>query len=168
MLKAFLLRQVDALERRWTYDASYMRHMIQVRPLSGLKFGLGTQAMNRADAPAEALVAAGLVGTLSEDCGPCTQISVDVAVAGGVDPRILRAILAGDATAMGETAALAWRFCRASLARDMEDADPLRDEIVRRWGDKGLLASPEDAARQVLAFLHRPDFGANPVADVRD
>ncbi len=34
--------------------------------------------------------------------------------------------------------------------------------------DKGLLASPEAAARQVLAWLERPDFGANPVADVRD
>lgn len=32
----------------------------------------------------------------------------------------------------------------------------------------GRLASPEDAARRVLAFLARPDFGAQPVADVRD
>jgi NAD(P)-dependent dehydrogenase (short-subunit alcohol dehydrogenase family) len=29
------------------------------------------------------------------------------------------------------------------------------------------LDSPEDAARKVLAFLQRPDFGAEPVADVR-
>jgi hypothetical protein len=34
--------------------------------------------------------------------------------------------------------------------------------------DKGLLSSPTDAARQVLGYLGRPDFGANPVADVRD
>jgi NAD(P)-dependent dehydrogenase (short-subunit alcohol dehydrogenase family) len=32
----------------------------------------------------------------------------------------------------------------------------------------GQLASPEDAARAVLAYLARPDFGANPVADVRE
>ena len=31
----------------------------------------------------------------------------------------------------------------------------------------GALVSPEDAARQVLAFLVRPDFGDNVVADVR-
>lgn len=30
------------------------------------------------------------------------------------------------------------------------------------------LASPEDAAAKVLAYLARPDFGKNPVADVRD
>ena len=52
-------------------------------------------------------------------------------------PDVLRAILAGDEAAMGETAALGWRFARASLARDMAAADPLRDEIVRRWGREG-------------------------------
>jgi benzil reductase ((S)-benzoin forming) len=34
--------------------------------------------------------------------------------------------------------------------------------------DKGVLASPEQAAASVLAFLARPDFGSNPVADIRD
>jgi len=32
----------------------------------------------------------------------------------------------------------------------------------------GLLASADDAARAVLAFLERPDFGESPVADIRD
>jgi hypothetical protein len=65
---------------------------------------------------------------------------VDIATANGVDPKVLRAILAGDEAAMGEAAALAYRFAKASLARDMEACDPLRDEIVRRWGDKALVA----------------------------
>ena len=34
--------------------------------------------------------------------------------------------------------------------------------------EKGILSSPAEAASRVLAFLQRPDFGANPVADVRD
>ena len=34
--------------------------------------------------------------------------------------------------------------------------------------DKGQLSSPQDAAARVLAYLNRADFGANPVADVRD
>jgi hypothetical protein len=41
---------------------------------------------------------------------------------------------------MGPDAALAYRFANASLACDMERADPLRGEIVRRWGEKGLIA----------------------------
>jgi len=34
--------------------------------------------------------------------------------------------------------------------------------------EKGQLTSPDDAAARVLAYLNRVDFGANPVADVRD
>jgi NAD(P)-dependent dehydrogenase (short-subunit alcohol dehydrogenase family) len=32
---------------------------------------------------------------------------------------------------------------------------------------KGQLSSPADAARRLLAYLQRPDFGSEPVADVR-
>ena len=34
--------------------------------------------------------------------------------------------------------------------------------------ETGMLTSPDDAAARVLAYLARPDFGAQPVADVRD
>jgi hypothetical protein len=140
MLKAFLSRWIDKFERTWGYDASYMRHVLRASPGSLLKFSFVANIVDRKAAPGAALAAAGIAGTLAEDCGPCTQISVDMAAAGGVKPEVLRAILAGDEAAMGEAAALAWRFARASLARDMEAADPLREEIVRRWGDKGLVA----------------------------
>ena len=140
MLRTFLKAGIDKLEKTWSYDASYMRYVLQHSPGSLLKFTFVTGMADRRAAPREALAAAGIAGTLLEDCGPCTQIGVDMAAAGGVDPKVLRAILAGDEAAMGETAALAWRFARASLARDMAEADPLRDEIVRRWGDAALVA----------------------------
>ena len=41
--------------------------------------------------------------------------------------------------AMGDEASLAYRFARASLAHSTE-ADPLRDEIVARWGKAGLVS----------------------------
>jgi hypothetical protein len=140
MLKAFLTRQIDGMERQWGYDASYMRRVLAASPATLLKFGFVTQLVDRKAAPSAALAAAGIVGTLAEDCGPCTQISVDMAAAAGVAPEVLRAVLAGDEAAMGEAAQLAWRFARASLARDMAACDPLRDEIVRRWGESGLVA----------------------------
>jgi benzil reductase ((S)-benzoin forming) len=34
--------------------------------------------------------------------------------------------------------------------------------------DKGQLTSPDEAAARILAYLARPDFGSQPVADVRD
>jgi hypothetical protein len=138
MLKAWLSRWIDGFEETWNYDASYMRFVLNASPKSFFKFAFVTALVDRKAAPMEALTAAGVVGTLAEDCGPCTQIGVDMAAAAGVKPDVLRAILAGDEAAMGETAALAYRFARASLARDMAACDPLRDEIVRRWGEKGL------------------------------
>lgn len=140
MLNAVLSRWLDRFETTFSYDASYMRHVLRVSPASLIKFVAGARAPDGKAAPAEALIAAGLVGTLAEDCGPCVQVGVDIATANGVDPKVLRAILAGDAAGMGETAWLAYRFAHASLARDMAACDPLRDEIVRRWGDKALVA----------------------------
>ena len=140
MLKAVLARQIDKMERLWGYDATYMRRVLAASPRTFLRFGVLPGLVDRKAAPGAALAAAGIAGTLAEDCGPCTQIGVDMAAAGGVDPAVLRAILAGDEAAMGADAALAWRFARASLARDMAACDPLRDEIVRRWGEAGLVA----------------------------
>jgi hypothetical protein len=141
MLKALLDRfAIRPFERTFSYDASYMRTLLAASPASFLKFSVLSGLVPRRAAPAEALAAAGVVATLREDCGPCTQIGVDIAVKSGADRQVLRAILAGDEAAMGETAALAYRFAQASLDRDMARADPLRDEIVRRWGEKGLTA----------------------------
>jgi hypothetical protein len=140
MLKAIFSRGLDRFERTWGYDASYMRALLNASISGFFKFGLATGMVDRKAAPAAALAAAGIIGTLAEDCGPCVQICTDMAAAAGVKPEVLRAILAGDEPGMGEAAGLAWRFARASLARDMATADPLRDEIVRRWGEAGLAA----------------------------
>jgi benzil reductase ((S)-benzoin forming) len=70
------------------------------------------------------------------------------------------------------------RIC--SLAPGVIDTDmqvQLREADESRFPDKGnfvglkekgALTSPAEAAARVLAFLQRPDFGQNPVADVRD
>ena len=46
-------------------------------------------------------------------------------------------------------------------------AFPDRDSFAR-LKSAGQLTSPDEAARRVLAYLARPDFGAQPVDDVRD
>ena len=140
MLRTLIAGQIDKMERLWGYDASYLRLVLRVNPMSALKFGMVSQMADGKAAPAEVIAAAKIVGTLAEDCGPCTQIVVDMAAAEGVAPQVLRAILAGNTAEMGEVAALGWRFARASLARDLASVDPLRDEVVRRWGQAGLVA----------------------------
>ena len=44
---------------------------------------------------------------------------------------------------------------------------PDQDNFVQ-MKQSGQLLTPQAAARRVLAYLARPDFGSNPVADVRD
>ena len=63
-----------------------------------------------------------------------------MALKGGARPDTLRAILASNEAAMGPDAALGYRFASASLGKDLEAADAARDEVVRRWGKKGLIA----------------------------
>ena len=140
MIRLLVNRAIGKMERAFNYDASYLREMLNTSPPTFKRFSALTRLVDRRACPAPAIAAATLAATLQEDCGPCTQISLDMAAAGGVDPSVLRAILADDHLAMGADASLGLRFARASLARDMEIADPLRDEIVARWGDKGLLA----------------------------
>jgi len=140
VLKAILKAAVGRFEKRYDYDVSYMRELIDTDPAAFFAFSGVEKPAGYNKAPKEALAAAKLVATLQEDCGPCTQIVVSLAEEQGVAPAVLKGVLTGDEAAMGPDAALAWKFARASLARDMELADPLRDEIVRRWGKKGLAA----------------------------
>ena len=52
--------------------------------------------------------------------------------------------------------------------RDAKAADFPDQGNFRQLKEAGMLSSPQDAAARVLAYLARPDFGAQPVADVRE
>jgi hypothetical protein len=140
MLKWFLRRQIAAFERTWNYDATYIREMIDADPQAMMVFGK-VQGLGRyrKDVPLTAHCAAGLVAVMAEDCGPCTQLGVDMAQRQGVDPAILRAVVAHDYAAMPAEVALAVRFTEASLAHAPE-ADDLREEVLHCWGRRGLLS----------------------------
>jgi hypothetical protein len=140
MLRWFLRRQVAAFERAWNYDASYLRVLIDADPRAMLAFGkLRGIVAYRRDVPPAVYAAAGLVAVMRQDCGPCTQLGIDMAQQGGVDPAVLRAVVARDFASMPEEVALAVRFTEATLARSAE-ADGLRDEVVRRFGRRGLVS----------------------------
>jgi hypothetical protein len=140
MLKTLFRAQIRKFEKQWGYDAAYMHDLLDAGTGTFFRFSFVPTLGHSKAAPAAAMAAAGIVGTLAEDCGPCTQISVDIATANGVKPEVLRAILAGDRTAMGETAALGYDFARVVLDHDLERSDAARDEIVRRWGKKAVVA----------------------------
>lgn len=141
MLTWLMRAAVRRMEKRYDYDAAYLHDLLAASPKALMAFsGVQKLAGYREGAPPEALAAAGLVATMAEDCGPCVQIGVRISQEGGVPAEVLRGVLSGDLDLMGPEASLAYRFAKASLDRDLELADALRDEVLARWGGKGLSA----------------------------
>ncbi len=140
MLKWFIHRKLRAFERTHGYDGSYMHELLETDPLAFFKFARATKLSTyRRDVPYQAYAGAGLTSSVAADCGPCTQLGVGFALAGGISAETVAAILRGDDAAMPADAALAARFARALLARDPA-VDPIRAEVVRRWGPRAVLS----------------------------
>ncbi|NWH07706.1 MAG: carboxymuconolactone decarboxylase family protein [Alphaproteobacteria bacterium] len=139
MFKWFAHRQISAFERRFGYDASYMHEIAQAsdRAISTL-WRAAQMSAHREGLPKDAWHAAKIVAARAEDCGPCTQLTVDMALADGVSQEIIRAIIARDWASLPEAVMLAVRFAEAVVAG--EPADALREDSLRRWGEKGLIS----------------------------
>ena len=140
MLSWFFHRQIKGFERAWNYDAAYMHELIDIDPRALAMFGK-VQALTkyRKGIPLAPYCAAGIVAVMAEDCGPCTQLGIEMAEREGVDPAILRAAVARDYQKMPYEVALAVRFTEATL-RHAPQADDLREEVIRQWGKRGLVS----------------------------
>jgi hypothetical protein len=138
MLNRFLHARVRAFERRYGYDGSYMHELVELDRTGFLRFmqissGLGQHA---GCLPPAAFFAARLAAILHEDCGPCAQLVVDMALEAGVAPATLTALAAGRPDEADGDAALAFRFARALLAASPALED-LRTAATARFGDAG-------------------------------
>jgi len=140
MLNRLITRRIEAFERAFRYDASYLREILDTSRRAFRRVArLQALAAHREEVPAGPWYAAKLVATMLEDCGPCTQLVADMAAREGVPPPLIAAVVAGREAGMGAEVVLGYRFARAVLARHPE-ADELRDQVVRRWGRRGLVS----------------------------
>ena len=138
MLDWLIRRRIAAFEKQFDYDMSYARELLGFSRAGFMRFSrLYPMANYRDGVPPNAWHAAKIVAARAEDCGPCTQLVVDMARAAGVDDPLLRAVLREDLQAVGPEVALAIRYTRAAIAHSPEIA-ALRDEVIGRWGEKGL------------------------------
>ena len=139
LMKWLIRRRVQGFGRRYDYDVSYMNEILDRDPHAFLKFSkLAELAGSPGPVPVSAWFGAKLAATLSEDCGPCTQLVTTMAAEAGVPAQVVRAIIEGDEANMNEEARLGWRFARTSLAHDAE-ADRWREMIVARWGETAVV-----------------------------
>jgi len=140
MRRWLLHRLISRWERTWNYDAAYLHELIDIDPRAAMAFGkLQAISRYRKDVPLAAYCAAGIVAVMTEDCGPCTQLVIDMAERGGVEPAVLRAVVMCDYAGMPYEVALAARFAESTL-HHAPQADDLREEVVRQFGKRGLAA----------------------------
>jgi len=128
------------MEKTTNYDASYMHEAIDVSTAAGFKLSLlPLLSQHKEDAPLPLWYGAAMASVLEGDCGPCAQLMVDQGLKQGVSPKLMRALVARDLTAAGEEASLGFRYAEAVMADDIE-AETLREEIQKRYGERTLIA----------------------------
>jgi hypothetical protein len=115
-----------------------MHAMLTHAPDAAFKFAkIMDAAAHRSAAPAEAVFAAKLTGAISEDCGPCTQLVVNMAREAGVAEDQIAAIVERNEGAMNALTALGFRFADAILRHGDDDA--AREAVRTAWGEKGVV-----------------------------
>ena len=140
MLKWLLRRQIAAFERHYDYDMSYARDLLAADPRAVFAVArVVPLSRYRRDVPADVYFAAKVAGTLAEDCGPCAQLVVAMALEAGVPAATLAALVGGQESLLEEPVRLAAQFARAVLAREPA-ADALREELLRRFGARGIVS----------------------------
>ena len=139
MLARFVDRKLRAFEQRFGYDATYMREMLPVSTQAFFRVArLQGLSSFRQGVPKAPWYAAKLLGALQEDCGPCAQLVVNMALAEDVAPAVLQAVAEGRQGAMTDDVALAYRYARAVI--DRAPSDEVIDAVVARWGRLGLIS----------------------------
>jgi hypothetical protein len=140
MLSWLIGIRIRAFERSFNYDMSHARRILAGSRRAFFLFQrLRALARYCEGVPVEVACAAGLAATIAEDCGPCTQLGVTMAEREGISPQILRDIISHNIHALPADVVLGLQFGEAVVRRDPE-AQKLRDQIVDRWGDRGLVS----------------------------
>ena len=139
-MRTFIARRMlRSFGRRYGYDTSYAEMILKEAPAAFFKFApLIKAAEHREVVPVDAAFAAKITGALAEDCGPCTQLTVDMALEAGMSKGQIEAVLRRDLGAMSPDTALGFHFADAVIRRSIED-ETYRDAVRARWGEKGVI-----------------------------
>jgi hypothetical protein len=139
-MRSWIARRIlRGMGKRYDYDTTYLGWMLDASPSAFFKFApIGKASRHREVVPVEASFAVKISGALAEDCGPCTQLTVNMALESGMPKDQIEAVLRRDTQAMTDPTVLAFRFADAIIRRLPND-DEYRDAVRAQWGDKGVV-----------------------------
>ena len=139
MRSFFARRMLRAASKRYGYDTSYLDYMLRESPAAFFKFApLVKAAAHREVVPIEASFAAKITGAMAEDCGPCVQLTIDMALAAGMAKDQIEAVVRRDTRAMTASTRLGFQFAEA-VASHAANTEEQRDAVRTRWGKKGVI-----------------------------
>ncbi len=128
--------QLESFGAAYQYDVGYMKTMLDGSPGAFQAFVAG-QAMSayRKALPLDAHYVARIATMQGEDCGPCTQLNLRMAVEEGVDREMLRALLDAP-SGLPEPLRDVADHCRAVVEGGLDD--PERAARLRwNYGEEG-------------------------------
>jgi hypothetical protein len=149
MLKSHFHRKIAKLGQAFDYNVSYLHEMLDASTPAFFKFALfRPMSRHREDVPVTAWFAAKLAATMSEDCGPCSQLMVDMAIRAGVAPAIVAALVRDDLISAGADSSLGFRYGQA-VAANAPECDAVAEQALAKYGRRGVasLAMAVAAAR---------------------
>lgn len=170
MINTLIERRLRSFERSFNYSMDYARDLLAADRKAFFLFSrVMALSAYRRDLPRRPWHVARLLATLREDCGPCTQLCVQMAEADGIDAATLRAVLTQQPNTLIDDARLAYDFTDAVLRRDIH-ADPLREQVEHRWGAAALasLALAITSARLYPSLKYALGHGRHCVKVVVD
>ncbi|TMP27606.1 hypothetical protein CWB99_14215 [Pseudoalteromonas rubra] len=140
MIKYLLNKMLISMQKKYDYDVAYMQDILCADLSAFFKY-LKFQSMAgyRGGLPPAPLYAARLRAILWDDCGPCTQLLVNMALEAAVPAAQVSAIVNKELAALPDELAQIVEFTDLVLAHD-PSADDIRPHIRAMWGDQGLIA----------------------------
>lgn len=119
-------------------DSTFIHEIADSSLKSFMKFGFFVpMSQHREVVSVEAWHCARVASAMNQDCGPCTQTTVNMAVKDGVAPDLLRAALNGGAGLEGDVL-LAYRYGKA-VAENGPELLNLLEQAEKRFGKEGVV-----------------------------
>lgn len=139
MIRWFLRRKLDTEEKKLGESMDYLRHIVDVSPTIFFRFAsIMPFANSRNVLPKEAWFVAQLLALEAEDCGPCLQITVNLALEAGVERSLIQSVLDNQVNDLSDDLQEVFQFTKLVLDRSGTE-DTLREKLRQRYGDRGLI-----------------------------
>ncbi|MGB0921174.1 MAG: hypothetical protein ACPG06_01280 [Alphaproteobacteria bacterium] len=138
MMKKLAHWLVRRSEKQTGEDSTFMHEIADSSLNAFMKFGFFVpMSGHRKVVSAEAWHCARVAAAMNQDCGPCTQTTVNMAISDGASPELLRGALNGGEGLTGDVL-LAYQYGKAVAENGPELLDLLEAAEVR-FGKEGLV-----------------------------